>query len=121
MQYGFLAIPDHDVPQAIEPIFQLVVTTYTSETNKTVSMWRGAPPHRMVRKNPTAWLDFLLTLMPVYPDEKPTKSCTAWLQEIPPHGSIPCPLSCPFTQVRTDQNRRKGAVFCLFRLPRGLT
>jgi hypothetical protein len=35
--YSFIAIPDADVPQAVEPIFQHVVITYTSETNKTVS------------------------------------------------------------------------------------
>jgi uncharacterized damage-inducible protein DinB len=31
------------VPQAVEPIFQHVVTTYASEANKTVSMWRAVP------------------------------------------------------------------------------
>ena len=43
MHYDFTAIPDADVPEAIEPIFQHVVTTYASETNKTVSMWRAVP------------------------------------------------------------------------------
>jgi uncharacterized damage-inducible protein DinB len=43
MNYDFTAISDADVPQAVEPIFQNVVTTYASETNKTVSMWRAAP------------------------------------------------------------------------------
>jgi uncharacterized damage-inducible protein DinB len=43
MQYDYIAIPDADLPQAIEPIFQHVVTTYASETNKTVSMWRAVP------------------------------------------------------------------------------
>ena len=43
MQYDFVAIPDSEIPQAVEPIFQHVVTTYVSEANKTVSMWRGVP------------------------------------------------------------------------------
>lgn len=43
MQYDYIAIADVDIPQAVEPIFQHVVTTYASETNKTVSMWRAVP------------------------------------------------------------------------------
>ena len=43
MNYDFTAIPDADLPQAVEPVFQHVVTTYASETNKTVSMWRAVP------------------------------------------------------------------------------
>jgi uncharacterized damage-inducible protein DinB len=41
MHYDFTAIPDDEVPRAAEPIFQHVVATYASETNKTVSMWRA--------------------------------------------------------------------------------
>jgi uncharacterized damage-inducible protein DinB len=41
MNYDYTAIPDSEIPQAVEPIFQHVVTTYASETNKTVSMWRA--------------------------------------------------------------------------------
>ena len=41
MNYDFIAIPDAEVPIAVEPIFQHVVQIYASETNKTVSMWRG--------------------------------------------------------------------------------
>ena len=37
MHYDFIAIPDADVPQAVEPVFQHVVTTYASEANKTVA------------------------------------------------------------------------------------
>ena len=40
MRYDLIVIPDADVPQAVEPIFQHVVQTYASETNKTVSVWR---------------------------------------------------------------------------------
>src|ERR1700685_2048635 len=43
MNYDFIAISDADVPQAIEPIFQHIVTTYASEANKTVSRWRAVP------------------------------------------------------------------------------
>ena len=41
MHYDFVAIPDSDVPQAAEAPFQHVVSTYVSETNKTVSVWRA--------------------------------------------------------------------------------
>jgi uncharacterized damage-inducible protein DinB len=43
MHYDYTAIPDADVPQAVDPLFQHVVTTYASETNKTVSVWRAVP------------------------------------------------------------------------------
>ena len=43
MNYDFIAIPDADVPRAVEPIFQHVITTYVSEANKTVSVWRAIP------------------------------------------------------------------------------
>jgi uncharacterized damage-inducible protein DinB len=43
VHYNFIAIPDADVPYAVDPTFQHVVTTYASETNKTVSMWRVVP------------------------------------------------------------------------------
>src|SRR5271163_493894 len=35
--------PEADVPQAVEPIFQHVLQTYASETNKTVTVWRAVP------------------------------------------------------------------------------
>jgi uncharacterized damage-inducible protein DinB len=43
MHYDFIAIPDADVPTAAEPLFQHVVATYVSETNKTASIWRAVP------------------------------------------------------------------------------
>jgi uncharacterized damage-inducible protein DinB len=43
MHYDFIAIPDADVPQAVEPFFQHVLQTYASETNKTVSVWKAVP------------------------------------------------------------------------------
>ena len=43
MTYDFIAIPDEDVPPATDPLFQHLVVTYASETNKTASMWRAIP------------------------------------------------------------------------------
>jgi uncharacterized damage-inducible protein DinB len=43
MNYDFTAIPDSDVPQAVEPVFQHFVTTFASEANKTASVWRAVP------------------------------------------------------------------------------
>jgi uncharacterized damage-inducible protein DinB len=43
MHYDYTAIPDADVPEAVEPVFQHIVTTYASEANKTVSVWRAVP------------------------------------------------------------------------------
>jgi hypothetical protein len=43
VKYDFIAIPDADVPQAVDPTFQRVLATYASETNKTVSVWRAVP------------------------------------------------------------------------------
>src|SRR5271170_4567137 len=43
MLYDYTAIPDAEVPLAVEPVFQHVVTTYASEVNKTVSVWRAVP------------------------------------------------------------------------------
>jgi len=45
MHYDFIAIPDQEIPLAAEPVFQHLVTTYVSETNKTASMWKGVPDH----------------------------------------------------------------------------
>lgn len=43
MNYDYVAIPDAAVPGAVDPVFQHLVTTYASETNKTVSVWRAVP------------------------------------------------------------------------------
>src|SRR5262245_50816103 len=47
MHYDFIAIPDADVPQAVDPTFQHVLATYASETNKTVSVWRAVPDNML--------------------------------------------------------------------------
>src|SRR5262245_44868757 len=43
MHHEYVAIPDGQVPQAADPLFQHLVTTYASETNKTASVWRAVP------------------------------------------------------------------------------
>ncbi len=43
MHYEFTAIPDAEIPRAVEPVFQHVVITYASEANKTVGVWRAVP------------------------------------------------------------------------------
>src|SRR6185437_1734332 len=39
MTYANTAIPDRDIPAAREPLFQHVLDTYASETNKVASVW----------------------------------------------------------------------------------
>jgi uncharacterized damage-inducible protein DinB len=43
MNYHFIAIPDTEVPAAVDPAFQHVLITYASETNKTASVWTAVP------------------------------------------------------------------------------
>jgi len=40
MNYPYTAIPDSTIPQATNPLFQHLLDTYVSETNKVVSVWR---------------------------------------------------------------------------------
>jgi uncharacterized damage-inducible protein DinB len=40
MQYEYTAIPEAQIPRAIDPVFQHLLDTYASETNKVVSLWR---------------------------------------------------------------------------------
>ena len=40
MTYSYVAIPDEEVPRASSPVFQHLLNTYASETNKVVSVWR---------------------------------------------------------------------------------
>jgi uncharacterized damage-inducible protein DinB len=39
MSYSHVAIPDHEVPVAVEPLLQHALFTYASETNKVASVW----------------------------------------------------------------------------------
>jgi uncharacterized damage-inducible protein DinB len=43
MHYEFIAIPDTEVAQAVDPTFQHIVQTYASETNKTAGVWQAVP------------------------------------------------------------------------------
>ena len=43
MHYEFIAIPDNELPVKVEPAFRHLLTTYASETNKTVTVWRAVP------------------------------------------------------------------------------
>jgi uncharacterized damage-inducible protein DinB len=47
MHYDFTAIPDTAIPRAAEPVFQHLLTTYASEANKTVGVWRAVPDERL--------------------------------------------------------------------------
>lgn len=40
MTYAYTAIPDSAVPRAASPLFQHMLDTYASETNKVASVWR---------------------------------------------------------------------------------
>jgi uncharacterized damage-inducible protein DinB len=41
MKYDFIAIPEQDVPRASSPLFQHLLDTYASETDKVISVWRS--------------------------------------------------------------------------------
>ncbi len=40
MTYTQTAIPDEDIPRSADPIFQHLLDTYASETNKVISVWQ---------------------------------------------------------------------------------
>jgi uncharacterized damage-inducible protein DinB len=40
MNYEYIAIPDAQVPRGSSPIYQHLLDTYASETNKLISVWR---------------------------------------------------------------------------------
>ncbi len=50
MQYEYTAIPESQVSRAANPIFQHLLDTYASETNKVVSLWRLFSPGDMAFK-----------------------------------------------------------------------
>jgi uncharacterized damage-inducible protein DinB len=41
MHYDLIAVPDQDIPRASDPLFQHLLDTYASETNKVISVWRS--------------------------------------------------------------------------------
>lgn len=40
MAYAYTAISDSEIPRASDPVFQHLLNTYVSETNKVISVWR---------------------------------------------------------------------------------
>ena len=40
MYYAWTAIPDSAIPHAVNPVFQHLLDTYVSETNKVASTWK---------------------------------------------------------------------------------
>lgn len=44
MQYSSIAIPDSEVPRAANPLFQHLLDTYVSETNKVIAVWQCFEP-----------------------------------------------------------------------------
>lgn len=44
MQYSFTAIPDTEIPRASSPVFQHLLDTYASESNKVISTWLAFSP-----------------------------------------------------------------------------
>ena len=44
MHYSFIAIDELEIPSAVNPVFQHLLDTYASETNKVVSVWRRFSP-----------------------------------------------------------------------------
>jgi uncharacterized damage-inducible protein DinB len=68
MRYDFTAIPDTEIPRAIDPAFQHLLQTYVSEANKTASMWRAVPdgllefkPHEKTNTIRTIFIHQLLS------------------------------------------------------------
>ncbi len=43
MSYEYVAISAAEIPNSVAPAFQHLVTTYASEVNKTVTVWRAVP------------------------------------------------------------------------------
>ena len=76
MHYDFIAIAEAEISQAVEPVFQHVVTYYVSEANRTVTVWRAVPddlldfkPHE--KTNPSG--ASLLNLSA--PRSRPSRNC----------------------------------------------
>ncbi len=47
MKYAHVAIPSSALPRAASPIFQHLLDTYASETNKVISVWRAFSSEEM--------------------------------------------------------------------------
>ena len=44
MRYSFTAIADTEIPRAANPLFQHLLDTYASETNKVIAVWQCFEP-----------------------------------------------------------------------------
>jgi uncharacterized damage-inducible protein DinB len=102
MHYDYVAIPDREVPIAIESAFQHVVSTYASEVNKTVGVWRAVPdnlidfkPHEKTNPIRTILVHQLLS-------ERRFFAEFAGLQEPPVEELLPKGES-PSVQTYTDK------------------
>jgi uncharacterized damage-inducible protein DinB len=62
MQYDYTAIPEAQVPRASDHVFQHLLDTYASETNKVVSLWRQFSREDMAFK-PTERSSTVLEIM----------------------------------------------------------
>ena len=89
MNYDFVAIPDEQVPRAANPLFQHVVTTYASETNKTVSM-RCAVPDDCVDFKPHEKLNTIRTIMADQVHSRRERVLRAGLELTGASGRKPC-------------------------------
>jgi uncharacterized damage-inducible protein DinB len=102
MHYDYIAIPDADVPHAVEPIFQHIVQTYASEVNKTASVWRAVPedcldfkPHERANSIRTILVHQVLS-------ERRFFAEFAGLDELPVAELLP-PGDAPFVQAYIDR------------------
>jgi uncharacterized damage-inducible protein DinB len=102
MHYDYTAIPDSEVPFGVEPAFRHAITTYASEVNKTVSMWRAVPdellgfkPHEKTNSIRTILVHQLLS-------ERRFFAEFAGLEEPPVEELLP-PGDNPTVQAYIDQ------------------
>jgi hypothetical protein len=54
MQYSRAFISEHEVPRARKPVFQHLVDTYASETNKVGAVWSALRDDQLDFRRPTA-------------------------------------------------------------------
>jgi hypothetical protein len=95
MQYDFVAIPDEEVPHAVTGLCQHLITTYASETNKTVGMWRAVPddcldfkPHEKTNTIRTIMVHQILSERRFFAQFVGTREPP--VEELLPPGEKPC-------------------------------
>ena len=94
MRYDFIAVPDAEVPRAAEPVFQHLLITYASETNKTAGVWRAVPdglldyrPHAKVNPIRTIFVHQLLSERRFFAQFVGTEEPP--VEDLPPPGDRP--------------------------------